>query len=778
MKRWLPPILVLAIGLMLVVFLRLEETKARAQADQGLARLATLGAEPLLLGINEQLDLEWVRAFPQLRGLEVADNEGKVLERFGESGQGQLFTVRSAGQAIGSVRLNTAAVKWSPLPLVAVLLMTALTLASTSKPVRLVAATSPPPTPALLPENLTGSIRSALGEVGQTDAGKALARELSDQLRAGSVVLELNRDLTIRSVGGSLEGLGYARTEMVGKPITAFLKGFRPDQIEEQQASCLTKAGAPLASHVSAVPVLSPSGELEKVVVVMRDSTSGGRRVRERLGELEALHRSLCDNANDLIVSVTADGTIAYANQRWRDLTGEEESIGRTLLMTVTPKHRLGCQEYFYQALMQGRAGPFELQIQGDAPATLEGSFHLTPKVEGRPQLIMGIFRDVTSQREAEERFRHAQKMEAVGRLAGGIAHDFNNLLTIIFSYTSMLEMEAEEHEELIEYVRELRQASERAAGLTRQLLLFSRSQTDEPVVLSLNGLTRDLTRLAERLLGEKIDLQLLLEAKPDLVMGDQSQLEQVLMNLLVNARDSLNGEGRVRVQTGRRRIDGGVPKGLKPGEYVFLEVSDNGCGIPEDYLNRIFEPYFTTKIGGRGTGLGLSTVYAIVERYQGQIQVDSQLGQGTTFTVLLPAAHKSAVEANQASVEEACCQGHGQTALLVEDEEAVRSAIGTMLSRCGFRVLSARDGEEGEGMIQQHVDEIDLLVTDLVLPKRSGPEIASVYAQKKPDGKILYVSGYPADVIRDHGLPGQGAFLSKPFGVSELRSKLRSLSG
>ena len=501
----------------------------------------------------------------------------------------------------------------------------------------------------------------------------------------------------------------------------------------------------------------------------------------------EIAYRGLCDNSRDPTLVLTPQGVVVYANTSYREVTGFqlETLVRQTVLQSIPERYHSECEELLERA-RQGEETErveLELEAEGGVRIPVDGSFHLAPGPGERPDCLVGIFEDLRERKEAEkalreseERFRHAQKMEAVGRLAGGVAHDFNNLLTVIFSYASFIEADAEDPESVLSSVKELLDTSSRAANLTKQLLLFSRRQKEgELDVVEMNPLITEMSHLAKRILGERITLQLSLEASCDKVLGDRAQLEQIVMNLLVNAKDAMPEGGQIELKSADVYVDkADAAEGLDSGHYVQFSVRDSGCGIDSEILEQIFEPYFTTKSVGRGTGLGLPTVYAIVKFYNGGIRVDSEPDQGTEFKVLLPVAGATPQRVGEAP--EVSQRRGGETILLVEDEDAVRGAVSRMLKRSGYSVVEARDAEEGMALLDQGEPRFDLLVTDLVLPKMSGPELARIYSDRCPKGKILFVSGYPADRVTEPGFPGDGAFLAKPFRRQDLNRKLKEL--
>jgi signal transduction histidine kinase/DNA-binding response OmpR family regulator len=382
--------------------------------------------------------------------------------------------------------------------------------------------------------------------------------------------------------------------------------------------------------------------------------------------------------------------------------------------------------------------------------------------------------------RQMEEQFHQAQKMEAVGRLAGGIAHDFNNLLTVIDMGTQFLQSELQSGDPSLSHLKRVREAGQRAAGLTRQLLAFSRQQIVEPQVLDLNQLLADLDKMLRRLIGEDLELTLLPAQDLWSVKIDPSQFEQVVLNLAVNARDAMPTGGKLTIETANVVLDEAYAAyhlEAEEGEYVLLAVSDDGTGMSDDVQARIFEPFFTTKDEGKGTGLGLATVFGIVKQNGGHIRVYSELGLGTTFRIYLPHAPEGTPAPSRPSNGEAELPRGSETVLLVEDETSVREFSRDILVAQGYQVLSAVDGEEALRVAKAHEGPIHLLVTDVVMPRMSGRELSDLLEPTRPEMRVLFVSGYTDDAVVRHGVLAEGIqFLSKPFGMEALTHKVREV--
>lgn len=398
----------------------------------------------------------------------------------------------------------------------------------------------------------------------------------------------------------------------------------------------------------------------------------------------------------------------------------------------------------------------------------------------GRPRHWQGVLLDITEAKQAEDKFLQAQKVEAIGQLAGGVAHDFNNILTAITGYSELTQRHLASDDPIRHNIEEIRKAADRAAGLTRQLLAFSRKQTLQPKVIALNAVLVDMDKMLRRLIGEHIDLV----ALPGLDLGrvkvDPAQIEQILINLAVNARDAMPYGGSLTIETKNATLDAAYARthaDVAPGRYVMLAVSDTGVGMTDEVKTHLFEPFYTTKGIGKGTGLGLATCYGIVKQSSGHIAVYSEPGRGTTFKIYLPLVDAEA-DALQDATSDTLVLGGQETVLLVEDEQAVREMATLVLGELGYYVLAAANGVEAlEVLAQRDGTGCDLLVTDVVMPRMGGRELAAELAAKHPGVKVLFTSGYTDDAIVHHGVLEPGiAFLQKPYTTAALAGKIRSI--
>ena len=408
----------------------------------------------------------------------------------------------------------------------------------------------------------------------------------------------------------------------------------------------------------------------------------------------------------------------------------------------------------------------------------LSGAGRILLGEHGEPVRGVGISLDVTERRTLEEQYQQAQKMEAIGRLAGGVAHDFNNLLTVILGYCELLLADLDPDDPRQADIAEIQKAGTRAAGLTRQLLAFSRKQIIEPTLLDLNVVVADMRAMLGRLIGEDVKVVLGLRPELALVKADRGQVEQIVMNLAVNARDAMPKGGTLTIETANVELDEHYAKthlAVKPGPYVALTVTDTGTGMTPEVQARLFEPFFTTKEVGKGTGLGLATVHGIVTRSGGSVNVYSEVGKGTSFKVYFPRADAAEMVVD-APPPVARPRAGTQTVLVVEDAEGLRELARRLLERQGYTVLVAANADEALRLFEQNAS-IDVLLTDVVMPGASGPELTRQLVERRPALKVIYMSGYTEEAIVQHGVLNPGiAFLHKPFTSETLGRKIREV--
>src|SRR6266404_1493421 len=505
----------------------------------------------------------------------------------------------------------------------------------------------------------------------------------------------------------------------------------------------------------------------------------------EALRLAEAKFRGLLESAPDPMVAVDPGGRIVLVNAQAEKTFGyrREDLLGKSMEILVPERLREKCKQLrmaFFREPQTHALGTgleiYGLQRDG-AEFPVEVKLSLLETAEG----LWGsaAIRDLTERRKLERQFQQAQKMESIGTLAGGIAHDFNNLLTVILSYSSSLSEDLAADSRHQRAAEQIHKAAERGADLTRQMLAFSRSQVFQLQVVSLNEIIRDLLKMLRRIIGEHIEIKASLSDDLKPVKADPRQLEQVLMNLSVNARDAMPKGGRLTLETQNVIVDGEFVRrhvGSSSGPHVLLTVSDTGTGMDSATLSRIFEPFFTTKETGQGTGLGLARVYGVVKQSGGSIWASSEVGMGTSFKIYLPQA-QGAEEVLAPKNGQSALKRVSETILLVEDDPAVRELAVALLASQGYTVLAAEQLSDVESLCEMHSGNIHLLLTDMVLPRVSGREIAKRASVLRPGIKILYMSGYTDDaLIHRHGFDPASAFLQKPFSRTALAAKVREV--
>jgi PAS domain S-box-containing protein len=525
-------------------------------------------------------------------------------------------------------------------------------------------------------------------------------------------------------------------------------------------------------------------GKPVRMIGAMQDITYR-KRAEDALKDSEVRYRLMVEGSEQVFFYVhDPEHRFEYLSPSVKDVLGydPEELLGQPydVLLTGLPDDAI-IQEMTDGALRDGqRRQPYTVAHRHKDGRVVALEIVETPiKREGRVVGIQGFARDVTERKHLEDQFRQAQKMEAVGRLAGGVAHDFNNLLMVIGGYAEILRDRCAADESLRKDVDEILRATERATTLTRQLLAFSRRQVLELKVLNLNDVVADVEKLLRRLIGEDIELVTRLAPHLGSVKADPSQIEQVLMNLAINARDAMPRGGRLLIETSNVQVDAEFARrhvGLQPGAWVTISVTDTGRGMDADTLAHVFEPFFTTKEKGAGTGLGLATVYGIVKQSGGYISMYSEPGQGTTFTVYLPRTDQT-VGAETSVRPAPTANGGRETILLVEDEAGVRDLSAEILRAKGYTILAAANADEALNLAGQHPGTIHLLLTDVVLPGMRGVELAEHLGALRPGIKVVYMSGYTEDAFLHQGdLPPGTAFLQKPFSAALLTRKIREV--
>jgi two-component system cell cycle sensor histidine kinase/response regulator CckA len=535
--------------------------------------------------------------------------------------------------------------------------------------------------------------------------------------------------------------------------------------------------------HSRTTPLRDPQGVVRGCVHVLHDVTEQ-KMAEAALCQAEEKYRSIFENAVEGIFQTSTDGAFLAANPAMARILGYA-SLGDLLRARtgiaaqsyVHPEKR----EEFQRLMRQHEAVSgfeFELYRKDGSRSWVSESVRRVCDATGHVLYYEGTLADITERKQLEEQLRHAQKMESVGQLAGGVAHDFNNLLGVMLGYCDLLLENSSVNEHSRNQVSEIRKAVRRAAEITRQLLAFSRKQVLQTRKLDLNDLIRETSGMLERLLGEDIELITMLGEKLELVLADPTQVEQIIMNLAVNARDAMSNGGRLTIETSNVRLDptNSIIRHLDvpAGDYVMLAVSDTGAGMDGETQKHIFEPFYTTKGKGKGTGLGLSTVYGVVKQSDGFIWVHSEVQHGSTFKIYLPRVRGSLVRppaAPRAAVELGT-----ETILLVEDDAALLQLNHDLLADMGYHVLPAANGAEAISLAEDQSTTIHLLMTDVVMPGLSGHQLADQLTQSRLALKVLYVSGYADSVIQRAVLDAGAAFLQKPFDRDVLAKTLRTL--
>jgi PAS domain S-box-containing protein len=594
--------------------------------------------------------------------------------------------------------------------------------------------------------------------------------------------------------------LGYAPGELIGRKLTEFVP---PDEeaaldtaYEEKlsgraegsmyEHELVAKDGSLLTIEVATRLILDGDQPIG-VQAICRDVTSR-RRAEAELRESRELYRLVVENAKDMITLIKPDGEIVYASPSHAEVLGHtpDALVGRNVAEFLHPDDL----EHMVSVLRETLEGDTRdaitrLRRTDGAYVTVEGAGSRILDAAGTPQMVLSSSRDVSERiraRELEERLAQAQRLEAIGRLAGGIAHDFNNLLTAMNGYGDLALAHLADpaaDPELRECVREMRSAGAKATQLTGQLLAFNRKQMLDARILAVNEVVREYEPMLTRLLGDDMEVRLELTDEPTSVLVDEGQLGQVIVNLAVNARDTMPDGGTVTITTEAQELSADeVPYGLEAGPFVRLAVKDRGAGIPAEVRDKIFDPFFTTKDRGEGTGLGLATVLGIVQQSGGQVTVDSKPGRGSTFNVYLPRIAAEVPPIEDAVVED----GAAPTAtgrelvLLVEDNEVVRRLARSVLADAGYDVVAAETPQRALE-IAAAAGPIDLVVTDVVMPGMNGRDLADELRRQQPDLRILFTSGFTDDVVLSPGTLQDGtSFLQKPFGVDELQRKVREL--
>jgi two-component system, cell cycle sensor histidine kinase and response regulator CckA len=553
-------------------------------------------------------------------------------------------------------------------------------------------------------------------------------------------------------------------------------RALRGETFRDQELRAVSRTGGPRHHLVSGRPILTPNGRKLGAVLAIHDITEQ-RQADERIREQAAL----LDQARDAIIVRDLNDNILYWNHGAESLYGwtSEEALGRNARELFSKIATAELEEAHREVLEKGSWTGELRQVTKDGREVIVQSRRTLLRHEnGQPKAKLIINTDITEHKKLESQLLHAQRMESIGVLASGVAHDFNNLLTVISGYSEILLNQTPPESAAHAPLNEIHRAGERAAALTRQLLAFGRKQMLSPQIMNLNNLVAETERMLRRVIGAHINLDKSLDPLLWPVRADPGQIDQVILNLVVNARDAMPNGGHITIETHNNYLDAEYAQqhvDVKQGAYVVLAVTDTGAGMDNETKARIFEPFFTTKEVGKGTGLGLATVHGIVKQSGGHIEVYSEVGRGTSFKIYLPRVEDSTPE--RAAPDSAPAPGGAETILLVEDGADVLELTRSALASRGYTVLPASDGEEALRIIERRTDPIDLLLTDVVMPRMSGRELAERLTRRRPGLKVLFMSGYTDDAVVRHGVLKSGvAFLQKPFTPMALARKVRDV--
>ena len=648
----------------------------------------------------------------------------------------------------------------------------------------------------------------------KTMADVLLSSDLLETLPDATIAVD--REGTMVQVNAQAQELfGYDRDELIGQKVEMLVpESYRRQHHHHRENFAQTpktrrmgadldlygrrRNGSEFPVEVSLSPVATESGMF--VLSAIRDISDRKRiaeelrraneelhrRTAEQLGEYRSRLALIIDSSDDAIIGKNLDGTITSWNKGAERIYGyaPEEVIGKHISLLV-PSDRPDEIPEILQKIARGESTEhFEsVRVTKDG-RQLDVSISVSPLRDAKGDIIgaSAIARDITAQKRAESQLHQSQKMEAIGRLAGGVAHDFNNILGIINACTEFLRDRIDPAGEPSLYIENIQKATERGSSLTRQLLAFSRTPVIQPRILDLNERLKDISKLLRPLMGDDVEVLIVSRSPSAVVEADPGQLDQILVNLAVNARDAMPRGGKFILETRAEKFDEAFAEqhqAMAAGKYVLLAVSDTGSGMDEATASRIFEPFFTTKEMGKGTGLGLATVYGIVKQSAGHILVYSEPGHGTTFKIYLPSADHKIGLGSKSEVETVAPKRQGTTILLVEDDEIMRSLTRQLLEEHGYTVIEADDGKSALERVESHPGPIDLLLTDVVMRRMSGPELVERLSVSRPNLKVVFMSGYTGELIAEREVLKRGiTLLEKPFSRTALLNTIHTTLG
>jgi len=629
-------------------------------------------------------------------------------------------------------------------------------------------------------------------------------------------IVAVEQDGTIVQVNSQTETLfGYNRSELVGRKIEILVPARFRDQHHAHRASFVQspkirrmgagldlygrrRDGSEFAVEISLSPVSLGNGTL--VLSAIRDISDRkrieqelrraheelDRKTTQEIGEYRARLASIIDSSADAIIGKELDGTITSWNRGAEAMYGytAEEAVGKNISFLTSNDRPEEIPQILARISRGERIEHYEsIRVTKDG-RHLNVSLSISPIRDPGGKIVgaSAIARDITAQRRAEDHLRQAQKMEAVGRLAGGLAHDFNNILGIITACTELLRDRIDPSGDYAQYIGNIRKAVDRGTSLTRQLLAFTRKSTLQPQLVDLNTRLKDVVKLIRPLMGDDVEITVVSRGPSSIIEIDPGQFDQIVLNLAVNSRDAMPRGGKFILETAAVELDEvftAQHRPMKEGHYFLLAVSDTGVGMDQTTVSRIFEPFFTTKEVGKGTGLGLATVYGIVQQNGGHIWVYSEPGSGTTFKIYLPSGEHKIAEKTAIPAEPSIARREGTTILLVEDDEIMLSLTRKLLEQNGYLVLEAKDGKSALEVILAHSGTVDVLLTDVVMRGMSGPELVAKVVASHPETKVVYMSGYTGELIAQHERMQEGIpLLEKPFTRNALLHLLDEVLG